>query len=257
MKLASSITITLAAAAALAVPALSFAVPNVVPYGAKNVILVHGAYVDGTNWRAIHDQLWLKGYKVTVVQQPNTTLEEDVAVTREAIEAQDGPVILVGHDTGGAVISVAGTSDKVKALVYIAALQPEVGESIAQLTASKPAVNNDVLTDAAGRQSLDPAKFREDFGADLPPNRTNFMSISQTKMTPATLNAKLTAAAWHTKPSYAIVATEDRAINPELQRWMSKRAGSKVSEIQASHSVHLSKPEEVGDFIAEAALNAK
>ena len=249
---------TAALAGAILIPAFANAAfPDVVTSGAKNVILVHGSYVDGSTWRSIHDQLWLKGYSVTVVQQPHTTLEEDVAATRAAIEAQDGPVILVGHDTGGAVISIAGTSDKVKALVYIAAMQPDVGENVAKLAASKPSLNKEVQVSADGHLSITPAKFRDVYGADLPPNRTNFMAVAQTKITQTALSAPVSAAAWRTKPSYAIVATDDLVLNPELQRWMYKRAGSKVTEIKASHALHLSMPEAVAEVVVQAALSAK
>lgn len=248
---------TAAVAVAISIPAFASAFPFVVTSGAKNVILVHGSYVDGSTWRSIHDQLWIKGYKVTVVQQPHTTLDEDVAATRAAIEAQDGPVILVGHDTGGAVISIAGTSDKVKGLVYIAAMQPDAGESVAQLTATKPSLNKEVQVTEDGHLFITPAKFRDVYGADLPPNRTNFMAIAQTKITQKALGTPVSAAAWRTKPSYAIVATDDLVLNPELQRWMYKRAGSKITEIKASHGLHLSKPEEVAQVVVQAALNAK
>lgn len=247
-----------AIAAAIAAPALAHAgIPGVVTTGAKNVVLVPGAFVDGSSFRAIHDQLWLKGYKVTVAQQSHLTLDDDVAAVREAIEAQDGPVILVGHSYGGSVISIAGTSDKVKALVYIAAFQPEVGESAAQLASSKPAPNNDVKSTRDGRLYLDPAKFREDFAADLPPNRTNFMSVAQVKITQAAFSAPARAAAWHDKPSYAILTTDDHALNPDLQRWMYKRSGSQVTELKASHAVQLSQPEAVAQVIVHAALSAK
>jgi pimeloyl-ACP methyl ester carboxylesterase len=243
-----------AIAAAIAAPALASAgIPDVVTVGAKNVVLVPGAFVDGSSFRAIHDQLWLRGYKVTVAQQPHSTLDDDVAAVREAIEAQDGPVVLVGHSYGGSVISIAGTNDKVKALVYIAAFQPEAGESAAQLVGTRPAPNNDVKSTRDGHLYLDPAKFREDFAADLPPNRTNFMSIAQVKITQAAFTAPGWAAAWHDKPTYAILTTEDRALNPDLQRWMYKRAGSKVTELKASHAVQLSQPEAVAKVIVDAA----
>jgi pimeloyl-ACP methyl ester carboxylesterase len=244
-------------AAAVLAPFAAHAFPDVVTSGAKNVILVPGAFADGATWRQIHDQLWLKGYKITVVQQPQTTLDDNVAATRAAIDAQDGPVVLVGHDSGGAVVSIAGASDKVKALVYLAALQPEVGESVSQLLASKPLVSDEVKASRDGHLSLDPAKFRDVYAQDVPPNRTNFLSVAQTPITRATVDAPVWSAAWHAKPSYAIVASEDRLLNPELQRWMYKRAGSQVIEIKASHALHISQPEEVAKFIIKAALEVK
>lgn len=247
---------TAALAVAFTLPAIASALPLTVTSGAKNVVLVHGSYVDGSSWRSIHDQLWIKGYKVTVVQQPHNSFDDDVAVTRAAIEAQDGPVILVGHDTGGAVISAAGDSAKVKGLVYVAALLPAAGESAAQLIASKPALHQDIQV-RDGRQFITPEKFQAVYGADLPPNRTNFMSVAQPRVPQKVLGAKLKAAAWRDKPSYAIVATEDLVLNPELQRWMVKRASAKVTEIKASHALQLSKPEEVAQVIVQAALDVK
>jgi pimeloyl-ACP methyl ester carboxylesterase len=249
---------TAALALAVLAPGLaSAAFPDVVTSGARNVVLVHGAYVDGSSWRAIHDQLWIRGYKVTVVQQPNTSLAEDVAATREAIDSQDGPVVLVGHDSGGAVISIAGASDKVKALVYIAAMQPDIGESVSELSASKPGVSSAVKATRDGHLYIEPARFNEVFAADLPPNRTNFMSVAQPKVARAALDAPVWAAAWRGKPSYAIVATDDRFLNPELQRWMYQRAGAQVTEVKASHSLQLSQPEAVAKVVVQAALNVK
>ncbi|OON60300.1 alpha/beta hydrolase [Massilia sp. KIM] len=244
--------------AALAAPALASALPYTVTKGAKNVVLVHGAYVDASStWRQIHDRLWIEGYNVTVVQQTNDTLDENVAATRAAIEAQDGPVVLVGHDIGGVVVSIAGTAEKVKSLVYVAALQPATGESAAQLLASKPALHNDLRVTADGRQSIVPAKFPEVYAGDIPPNRTNFLKVAQNGVSPASLNTPAWDSAWRSKPSYAIVATQDKVINPELQRWMYQRAGSKIVEIQSSHALNLAKPEEVAAVIVKAAQEVK
>jgi pimeloyl-ACP methyl ester carboxylesterase len=251
---------TALAAAALA-PLLAHAgIPETVTSGAKNVVLVPGAWVDGSSWRQMHDQLWLKGYKVTVVQQPNTTLDENVAAVRRAIEAQDGPVVLVGHDVSGATISIAGQDDKVKALVYVAALQPERGESAAQLLSSVPA--SDKLAQATrttrdGHVSLDPASFPALYAGDLPPNRTNFMKVAQVPSTRALLDTPAWAAAWHAKPVYAIVATEDQIVDAGLQRLMYHRANAKVTEIKASHALMISQPEAVLKVVRQAALDVK
>jgi pimeloyl-ACP methyl ester carboxylesterase len=245
---------TLAIVMAMATPLFASAAE---PAGAKNIVLVHGAFVDGSGWRGVHDTLALKGYKVTVVQQGLTTLEGDVAATREAVERQDGPVVLVGHSYGGSVITVAGALPKVKALVYVAAFEPDVGESVAQLAATMPAASDSVRPTADNRLLFDPAKFGADFAGDLPPNRTNFLAIAQVLPSAAVFGAKTTAAAWRDKPSYAIVASNDRALNPDLQRWMYKRAGAKVTEIKASHAVYISQPEAVAAVIEEAALNVK
>lgn len=249
---------TAALAVAISAPAIVLALPYTVTTGAKNVVLVHGAYVDGSStWRQVHDRLWIDGYKVTVVQQSQDSLDENVAATRAAIDAQDGPVVLVGHDTGGAVISIAGTNEKVKALVYVAAMQPAVGESVAQLLASRPALHNELQLGRDGRQFIKPDKFREVYAGDIAPNRTNFLSVSQPHVAPATLATPSWEAAWRAKPSYAIVATDDRVINPELQRWMYKRAGSKVTEIKSSHALNLARPEEVEAVIVKAAQSIK
>lgn len=245
---------TLAFAATLAAPMLATAAT---PAGAKNIVLVHGAFADGSGWRVVHDILSLKGYKVSIVQQSIKTLDDDVAATRAIVDSQDGPVVLVGHSYGGAVISAAGVQPKVKALVYVAAFAPAPGESLGQLAASMPAASHSIVTGADGRLFFDQARFNADFAADLLPNRTNFMSASQVPASAAVFSAKSQAAAWRDKPSYAVVATEDRALNPELQRWMYKRAGSKVTEIQASHAVYISKAEAVADVIEQAALSVK
>jgi pimeloyl-ACP methyl ester carboxylesterase len=249
---------TLAIALAIATPIIADAAPSI-PAPAKNinVVIVPGAFVDASGWRTVHDILWLKGYKVTLVQPPHTSLDDDVAITRKILFQQVGPVVLVGHSVGGSVISIAGTGGKVKALVYVAALQPEVGETSAQLLGSMPSPSNDVKTDKAGFMFLDRAKFHEDFAADVPANRTNFMAASQVPLTQATLGTPSWAAAWHDKPSYAVVATEDRALNPDLQRWMYKRAGSQVTEVKGSHAVYISQPEEVAKVIEQAALSVK
>jgi pimeloyl-ACP methyl ester carboxylesterase len=258
MMRALKLVSALGAALALSAPALSPAASLPVPPGAKNIVIVHGAFVDGSGWRVVHDILYWKGYKVTVVQQPHNTLDEDLAATREILDQQVGPVVLVGHSSGGSVISIAGVRDKVKALVYVAALQPDIGESSSQLLASMPAPStNNIQSTRDGHLFFNPARFHDDFAADIAENRTNFMAISQVPTTQASLGAQSWAAAWRTKPSYAIVASEDRALSPDLQRWMYKRAGSKVVELKASHSVYISQPEEVAKLIEEAALNVK
>jgi pimeloyl-ACP methyl ester carboxylesterase len=242
---------------ALTTSAFAAAAEPAAPAGAKNIVIVHGAFADGSGWRVVHDILFHKGYKVTVVQEPGTTLDEDVAAARDAIDKQEGPVVLVGHSYGGSVITVAGARANVKALVYVAAFEPDVGESVAQLVASMPAPSDDVHATRDGHLFFDPAKFGADFAGDLVSNRTDFMAISQVPATTAAFGAPVSVAAWHDKPSYAIVSTEDRALSPDLQRWMYKRAGSKVTEVKASHVVYISQPEAVAKVIEEAALNAK
>jgi pimeloyl-ACP methyl ester carboxylesterase len=227
------------------------------PTGAKNIVLVPGSFVDGSGWRTVHDILWLKGYHITVVGQPHTSFADDVAATRGALELQDGPAILVGHSSAGAVISAAGDGDKVKALVFVAGVLPDVGETLAQVIGSMPSPSNDIVATPDGHLYFDRAKFNADFGGDLTPNRTNFLAASQVPATAAAFNTRITAAAWKSKPSYAIVSTEDRALSPDLQRWMYKRAGAKVTEIKGSHLVYISQPEEVAKVIVEAAQRAQ
>jgi len=161
----------------------------------------------------------------------------------------------VGHSLGGSVITVAGVRAKVQALVYVAGFLPDVGESTGQLAESMPVVSNDIIPTRDGHLFFNPAKFGADFAGDLTENRTNFMAISQVPATAAVFGAQNWVAAWRDKPSYGIVATEDHALNPDLQRWMYQRAGAKVTEIKASHAVYISQPEAVAKVIEEAARN--
>jgi pimeloyl-ACP methyl ester carboxylesterase len=250
MKFASTMAI------AMMVAAPAFADTPAAPAGATNIVIVPGAFVDGSGWRVVHDILFHKGYKVTVVQAPHNTLDDDVAATRKILFQQVGKVVLVGNGIGGTVISNVGTGNKVKAMVYVAALVPEVGETSALLLASMPAASHSVKTDFGGFKFFDVAKFHDDFAADLAENRSNFMAASQVPVTNTTLGTPSWFAVWHKNPSYAVVATEDRVINPELQRWMYKRAHAKVTEIKASHAVHISQPEEVAKVIEQAAREA-
>ena len=245
---------TLSLAALLAAPAFSHAATPAT--GAKNIVLVHGAFADGSGWRVVHDVLRLKGYNVSIVQEALTSFDDDVAATRAIVDRQDGPVVLVGHSYGGSVITVAGDAANVKALVYVAAFEPEIGESVLQLVTRKPALSTAVRPTPDGRLSIDPDQFGADFAADLLPNRTNFMAASQVSVNPAAFRAKVAVAAWHDKPSYGIVATEDRSLNPDLQRQMYQRAGAAITEIKASHAVYISQAEAVADVIEQAALNA-
>lgn len=244
----------LATAAALAVPALGHAATP--PPGASNIILVHDAFADGSGWRVVHDILIHKGYKVTVVQLPHNSLAEDISLVRERVSLQIGPVVVVGHGYGGAVITEAGARDKVRALVYVAALQPDVGEGMGQLMASMPAPSPHFQTTRDGHMYLDAATFTADYAADLTTNRTDFMAASQVPLTTSAFQANVWTAAWHRKPTYGIVATEDRLLSPELQRWMYRRAGARVTEVKASHAVHVSQPEAVAQVIEDAARNA-
>ena len=246
----ASVLVALTATAVHAAPAAP-AAPAV-----KNIVLVHGAFADGSGWRGVRDILVKDGFTVSIVQQPLSGLADDVAATQRVLDQQDGPVVLVGHSYGGSIITVAGADPKVKSLVYVAALQPDVGESAGQLIASKPAVNNDIQPTKDGYLFLAPAKFAADFAADLPAAEAQFMAISQMPVAGAAFGAPSPVAAWRDKPSYAIVATQDKALNPELERWMYARGGSKVTEIKASHAVYISQPRAVADVIEAAARAA-
>ena len=243
-----------AALIAVAVPA---EVTSAKPAGASNIVLVHGAVVDGSGWRAVYEILKRDGYRVSIVQEPLISLDDDVAATKRVLDLQDGPVVLVGHSYGGTVITVAGADPKVKALVYVAALQPDAGESTGQLASSVPSPSNDIKSTKDGYLYLDPAKFAADFGADLPKAQAKFMAASQMPVSRAAFDAKVTVAAWHDKPSYAIVATEDRALSPDLARSMYKRSGAKVTEIRASHAIYMSQPRAVAKVIEQAARAVK
>jgi pimeloyl-ACP methyl ester carboxylesterase len=227
------------------------------PAGAKNILLVPGSFVDGSGWRTVHDILWLKGYHITVVAQPHTSFADDVAATRVALAQQDGPAILVGHSSGAAVAATAGYDDKVKALVFVAGVLPDVGESLSQVIGSMPSPSNSIVATADGHLYFDRARFNADFAADLTPNRTNFLAASQPPATAATFATKITTAAWKHKPSYAVLSTEDHALSPDLQRWMYQRAGAKVTEVKASHMVYISQPEAVAQVIIDAAQKAQ
>jgi pimeloyl-ACP methyl ester carboxylesterase len=221
----------------------------------SNVVLVHGGFVDGSGWQGVYDLLKADGFNVSVVQNPTLTLEDDVAVTRRAIDAQAGPVILVGHSYGGAVITEAGTDPNVVKLVYIAAFAPEKGESVNTLIADPPpgAPVPPILPPQDGFLFLDRDKFAASFAGDVPSAQAAFMADSQVPWGVGALAGSITDPAWRTKPSWYLVATEDRMIPPAAQRAMSERAGSTVAEIAGSHAIYVSQPAAVAALIAEAA----
>jgi pimeloyl-ACP methyl ester carboxylesterase len=237
-----------ALAAVLVAPAVSAA-------PARNVILVHGALADGSGWKGVYDQLIAKGFKVSVVQEPETSLEDDVEATRRAIAMQDGPVVLVGHSYGGQIITEAGNDPKVSALVYVAAVAPEEGESLDDLFAKFTQPTHDIHPVGDGTfLMLTPEKFHGDFAADIPADQGNFLGVSQVLVAAKVFKSKTTTAAWKTKPSYGIVAAKDMISGPEIERWMYKRAKMKVTEVAgASHAVYISRPEKVAAVIEEAA----
>lgn len=222
---------------------------------AQNIVLVHGALLDASSWRAVSDILVADGFTVTAVQLPLSGLADDVAEVERVLAQQDGPVVLVGQSYGGAVATVAGADPDVRALVYAAALQPDQGESVADLNASMPGATDPaaLIMDEAGRLIIARDRFAEFVSADLPPEDSAFLAASQAWSSAASFAEPLPVAAWHDKPSYGIVATEDRNVNPDLQRWMYERSGAAVTEVEASHLVHMSQPEAVAEVIEEAA----
>ncbi|MER5949916.1 alpha/beta hydrolase [Streptomyces sp. NPDC001904] len=220
----------------------------------RNVVLVHGGFVDGSGWQAVYDLLVADGHHVSVVQNPTLSLDGDATVTRRVIAAQDGPVVLVGHSYGGAVITEAGQDDKVVALVYIAAFAPDKGESVGTLIADPPpgAPVPPILPPQDGFLLLDAQRFPEAFAGDLPVEQARFMAHSQVPWGVEALNGAVSQAAWQTKPSWYLVATDDHMIPPPAQRAMAERAGATVAEVAASHSVYLSQPDAVADLIRQA-----
>lgn len=257
MKQLSQLFAATAVAAALAALTVSGAALAAPAGAVKNVVLVHGSFADGSGWRGLAEILQKDGYHVAVVQPPETSLNDDVAAVKRTLAMQDGPAILVGHSYGGVIITQAGTDPKVAGLVYIAALMPDEGEVGGQLLQQMPAASNDVTPTADGFVYLPADKFHADFAADLPVALTNFMAMSQVLTNGANFGQKITNPAWKVKPTWAIVATEDRAINPDLERFMFKRAGSQVTEIKASHAVYISRPKEVAAVIEKAATSVK
>ncbi|RSM37443.1 alpha/beta hydrolase [Actinoplanes sp. ATCC 53533] len=224
-----------------------------------DVVLVHGGFVDGSGWQAVYDLLKLDGYRVSVVQNPTLSLAGDAAATRQIIDAVDGPVVLVGHSYGGAVITEAGTHEKVAALVYIAAFAPDRGESVNTLIADPPpgAPVPPILPPRDGFLFLDREKFAASFAGDLPAEQAAFMADSQVPWGVDALGGAITEPAWRIKPSWYLVATDDRMIPPPAQRAMSERAGSTVVESAGSHAVYLSQPGAVAAVIHEAATALK
>jgi pimeloyl-ACP methyl ester carboxylesterase len=219
------------------------------------IVLVHGGFVDGSGWEDVYRILKEDGYRVSIVQNPTTSLADDVAATKRVIAEQNGPVILVGHSYGGVVITEAGNDPSVAGLVYIAAFAPGRGESVAALIKDPPpgAPVPPILPPQEGFLMLDKAKFAASFAADVTPEKAEFMANSQVPWGVVALNGAVTQPAWENKPSWYLVATDDRMIPPPTQRSMSKRAGSSVVEVKGSHAVYVSQPEAVADLIKKAA----
>ncbi len=224
----------------------------------KNIVLVHGGFVDGSGWAGVYQALKKDGYTVAIVQNPTISLGDDVAVTKRSIASLNGPVILVGHSYGGAVITEAGNDPKVVGLVYVTAFALDKGESVASLLKDPPpgAPVPPILPPQDGFLLLDRAKFPAAFAADVSPDAAAFMGDSQVPWGVEAVGGTITEAAWRTKPSWYLVSTEDKMIPPDAQRMMSKRAGSTVVEVKGSHAVYVSQPQAVAHFIERAATGA-
>ncbi|WP_114240591.1 alpha/beta hydrolase [Dyella sp. C9] len=219
------------------------------------VVLVHGGFVDGSGWEGVYDILKHDGYDVTIVQNPTTTLADDVAFAKRAIESHNGPVVLVGHSYGGAVITESGNEPNVKALVYITAFALDNGESVDTIIKSAPpgAPQPPILPPKDGFLMLDSAKFAASFAGDLPPQKAQFMANSQVPWGVAALSGTITQAAWKTKPSWYLLVTDDKMIPIGAQRMMAKRANATTKEVPGSHAIYVSNPKAVAALIEQAA----
>src|SRR5580658_2114570 len=222
------------------------------------VVLVHGGFVDGSGWQGVYELLTKDGFRVSVVQNPTASLTDDVAVTRRAIAAQDGPVILVGHSYGGVVITEAGADPNVKALVYVAAFAPDTGESVSSLIANPPpgAAVPPILPPQDGFLFLDRAKFAAAFAGDVKPAQAAFMADSQVPWGVAALQGQVTVPAWKSRPSWYLVTADDHMIPPPAQHQMAARAKATVVETPGSHAIYVSNPKVVADLIEQAAQGA-
>src|SRR5271169_4440207 len=225
----------------------------------KNIVLVHGAWADGSGWKGVYNILVTDGFNVSIVQEPETSFQDDVTAVKRILALQDGPSILVAHSYGGAVITEAGTDPSVAGLVYVAAHMPDVGEKESDDGKRFPsdlAKSGAIKKTPDGFTYIDPAQFHELFAADLPSDQAAFMARSQVFNFADNFSATITTAAWRTKPSWMLVAGSDRTINPDLERWYAARANSHKVEVSgASHSVYVSRPKEVAALIEEAASN--
>ena len=224
----------------------------------KNIVLVHGGFVDGSGWQGVYDHLTADGYRVAVVQNPTLSLAGDVAATHQVLDGLDGPAVLAGHSYGGAVITEAGQHDQVAALAYITAFAPDKGESVNTLVAGFPADGPQppILPPVNGFLFLDRGKFHASFAGDLPAGQAAFMADSQVPWGVDALGGVVSEPAWRSKPSWYLVAADDRMIPPSAQRAMSERAGSAVTETPGSHAVYVSNPAAVAAVIAQAATTA-
>src|SRR5260370_27082773 len=222
----------------------------------KNVVLVHGAFADGSGWEAVANILKNDGYKVSVAHPPETSYEDDKKYTKAAIDAMGGPVVLVGHSYGGSIITEAGNDPNVAALVYIAAFALDEGDSCASIEQALPQASKAFKPDSNGNWWIDGAHFAADFAADIPPAESHYIAISQAPISTDSFTHKVTNPAWKNKPTWYMVAAEDRSINPDHERMMAKRAKAKTVEVKASHVAYMSHPKETAKLIEEAATSA-
>src|ERR1700720_3977325 len=222
----------------------------------KNVVLVHGAFADGSGWEAVANILKNDGYKVSVVQHPETSYAEDIKYTKAAIDAMGGPVVLVGHSYGGSIITEAGNHPNLAALVYIAAFALDEGESCASIEQALPQASTAFKSDSNGLWWIDESHFVADFAADIPRDEAEVMAIAQVPISTDSFAHKATNPAWKNKPTWYMAATEDRSINPDQERMMAKRAKAKTVEVKASHVAYMSYPKETAKLIEEAATSA-
>ena len=228
------------------------------PGAVRNIVLVHGAFADGSGWESVAGLLEKDGYSVFVVQQPETSFGDDVKATQRTLSGLDGPVVLVGHSYGGSVITEAGNDPKVVALVYIAAFLPDTGESTLALIEKMPPASKGVKQTPDGYLYFDPTVFAADFCADVPAAKAHFMARSQVLTAAGAFSTPIANAAWRSKPSWGLVAGADRTINPDLERWMYQRANSRVTEVKgSSHAVYLSHPKAVAALIRQAAESVR
>ena len=224
--------------------------------GIRNVVLVHGAFADGSGWEAVAKILEKDGYTVSVAQPPETSYADDQKYTKAAIDAMDGPVVLVGHSYGGSIITEAGNHPKVVALIYIAAFALDEGESCASIEQAVPQASKAFTPDSNGNWWIEQEHFAADFAADIPKEKAAFMAISQVPISTDSFTHKVTNPAWRHKPTWYMVASEDRSIHPDQERMMAKRAKAKTVEVKASHVAYMSYPKETAKLIEEAATSA-
>ncbi|MBB3162994.1 alpha/beta hydrolase [Rhizobium laguerreae] len=246
----------IAAAASLSAAALPANAADTIPQdqSVRNVVLVHGAFADGSGWKGVYDNLTKRGYRVTIVQNPLTSLEDDVAATKRALERQDGPVILVGHSWGGTVITEAGIDAKVAGLVYVSALSPGAGETTAQqYQGFAPASAFVIETTKDGFGYVSPEKFKTGFAHDVSDADVAFMRDAQVSINMSAFGTKLENAAWRAKPSWAVIATEDKAFDQAMLIHMAERIKAKITKVSASHALFMTQPKVVADTIDQAA----